>query len=108
MPGHTKASASAPALEESKASAERSGFSVSRHTDQPLLNRKPGQARNAVDIQLAHDALAMRLYGPHPHSQAAGDFLVTQPFGDRHQHLALTIADLHRLRPFASAAHKLV
>ena len=61
------------------------------------------QTRDGVDIELAHEALAMRFDGSSGDVEAGGNFLVAQTFGDIGQDLALSIREFGRVRllPFA-------
>src|SRR2546430_12305485 len=74
---------------------------------EPFGDGKTGQTGDAVDVQLAHDALAMCFDGANTKIKLHGDFLVAQAFGDEHQHFALAIGQIHWARPLARAAHKL-
>ena len=48
-----------------------------------------GEAGDAVDVELAHDALAMAFDGADAQVEAAGNLLVAQAVGDLGEHLAL-------------------
>src|SRR5258708_24905146 len=64
-------------------------------------DREFGQPGDAVDVQFTHDPFSVGLDRAHTHTEAAGNFLVAQTFGDRNQHLPFTRADLSRMRPLA-------
>src|SRR5208337_4938716 len=59
-------------------------------SDPPSANGVFGEAGDAVDVELAHDALAMGFDRANSHAEAAGNLLVAQPVGDPDEHLALT------------------
>jgi len=48
-----------------------------------------GQPGNRVNVQAAHDAFSVRLDGGARDAEFARNFLITLPFGDEHEHLAL-------------------
>ena len=50
-----------------------------------------GQAGDGVDIELAHDALAMGLNRADANAEAVGDLLVEQPLGNQGEHLTLAV-----------------
>jgi len=53
-----------------------------------------GQTRDAVDIQLAHDVLAVGFHGANTDSEGAGDFLIAEALGDVNQNFPLAIGGL--------------
>src|SRR5438445_671799 len=67
-----------------------------------------GQTRHAVDIQLAHDVLAVRFHGANTDSEGAGDFLIAKALGDVNQNFPLAIGGLRGGRSFTGAADELV
>ena len=54
--------------------------------NQPFANGVFGEAGDAVDVELAHDAPAMGFDGADAHVEAAGNLLVAQPLGDLDEH----------------------
>ena len=53
-----------------------------RQRNQSLSNRKRSEARNAVNVELAHDALAMGFHGADAQVEFDRDFLIAQTFSD--------------------------
>ena len=52
------------------------------HGDHALGDGEPGQARDAVNVKFAHEALAMGFHSAGADVEAAGNFLVAETFGN--------------------------
>src|SRR5690349_2611826 len=61
-----------------------------------------------MDVELAHNTLAMSLHCADSHIEAGGNFFVAKPFGDGDENLTLAIADMGNLRAFTRPSDKLV
>jgi len=44
-----------------------------------------------MDVELAHNALAMSFHRAHADTEVVGNLLIAQAFGDLDEHFALTI-----------------
>src|SRR5438552_16267038 len=58
---------------------------------QTLGDGELGQTRDAVDIQLAYDALAMGFHGANADAESARNFFIAEAFGDVNQNFTLAI-----------------
>src|SRR6266581_858704 len=67
-----------------------------------------GQTRHAVDIQLAHDVLAVRFHGANTDPERVGDFFIAKALGDVNQNFPLAIGRLRGGRSFTGAADEFV
>ena len=76
--------------------------------DEPFLDREAGQAGDAMDVELAHDAFAMGFDRAHAHAKASGDFFVAEAFGDSDENLAFAVTHLARAGSFTGAANELI
>ena len=53
-----------------------------------------GQTRDAVDIQLAHDVLAVRFDGANTDPEGVGDFFIAKTFGEVNHNFPLAVGEL--------------
>src|SRR6266446_223268 len=67
-----------------------------------------GQTRDAVDIQLAHDVLAVRFHGANTDPEGVGDFFIAKAFGEVNHNFPLAIGKLSGGWSFTGAADELV
>ena len=70
-------------------------------SDQSLGDGESGQAGDAVDLELSHQALAMGFDGAGADVEATRNFLVGQTLGDTGEHLAFTIGEVGLLEPWS-------
>src|SRR5437016_6100996 len=75
---------------------------------QPFRDGELGKPGDGVNVEFAHNPLAVGFYRPHSDTKPAGDFFVAQTLGDGDQDFAFPSADLARMRTFALAANVLI
>jgi hypothetical protein len=69
------------------------------HGDQAFGNGKPGEARDAMAAQLAHEAVAMGFGGAGADVEAACNVLITQAFGDAGEDFVLATCEAGNRQP---------
>src|SRR5262245_37005596 len=69
-------------IRRTKRHAARGSDSTSGHRGHSAGDGVFGQPSDGVDVELAHDALAMRFNRTHADAEAVGDLLIEQTLGD--------------------------
>src|SRR5436190_596740 len=59
--------------------------------DHPVRDGEAGKARHGVDVELAHDVLAMGLHRAHAHAEPPGNVLVPEALGHAREHLPFAV-----------------
>src|SRR5215471_13034284 len=84
------------------------GLQILLEWDQTFRNGEFGQTGNTVDVELAHDPLAMCFHGSDPYAETAGDFLIAEPFSNRDEYFAFTVAHLGCFWAVTATANELI
>src|SRR5258708_3182332 len=61
--------------------------------DEAVRNGEAHQAGNRVDVEFAHNALAVSFDGAHAYAQSGGNLFIAAALGDQGKHFALAVAE---------------